>query len=273
MWRYSRIEELDLEAYAPLGTGEAGRAEAEVALPPRLQAVVDAVPERAGLLVLRDGRVVHSRLDPAVAGRGVTMGPVQDQSGSDELLGSLAGAADVFVDLNTAFMVDAAVVRVPPGVAVEQPILVLHWLEDEGAAVFPRLVVRTETASQVSVLDYVASPDGAAIFSAPVVELDAGEASNLSYLGVQELGRSAWQVGHQASRADRDATLVSSLVALGGDYARVSTDSRLEGQGGTSRLRAVYFGDGHQMHDFRTLQDHDAPKTTSDLLFKGAVQD
>jgi Fe-S cluster assembly protein SufD len=27
------------------------------------------------------------------------------------------------------------------------------------------------------------------------------------------------------------------------------------------------------MHDFRTLQDHVAPKTHSDLLFKGAVQD
>ena len=27
------------------------------------------------------------------------------------------------------------------------------------------------------------------------------------------------------------------------------------------------------MHDFRTLQDHVAPRTTSDLLFKGAVQD
>jgi Fe-S cluster assembly protein SufD len=27
------------------------------------------------------------------------------------------------------------------------------------------------------------------------------------------------------------------------------------------------------MHDFRTIQDHIAPKTTSDLLFKGAVSD
>ncbi len=27
------------------------------------------------------------------------------------------------------------------------------------------------------------------------------------------------------------------------------------------------------MHDFRTLQDHAAPSSTSDLLFKGAVQD
>jgi Fe-S cluster assembly protein SufD len=27
------------------------------------------------------------------------------------------------------------------------------------------------------------------------------------------------------------------------------------------------------MHDFRTMQDHAAPSTTSDLLFKGAVED
>jgi Fe-S cluster assembly protein SufD len=36
---------------------------------------------------------------------------------------------------------------------------------------------------------------------------------------------------------------------------------------------ALYFAGGRQMHDFRTIQDHDAPHTTSDLLFKGAVQD
>ena len=37
-------------------------------------------------------------------------------------------------------------------------------------------------------------------------------------------------------------------------------------------MRALYFGDSTQMHDFRTLQDHVAPHTTSDLLFKGAVE-
>ena len=48
---------------------------------------------------------------------------------------------------------------------------------------------------------------------------------------------------------------------------------RLVGQGGSSDQLAVYFGDREQMLDFRTLQDHDAPHTTSDLLFKGAVED
>ena len=51
------------------------------------------------------------------------------------------------------------------------------------------------------------------------------------------------------------------------------TESLITGSGGESDLLAVYFGDGDQMLDFRTLQDHDAPHTRSDLLFKGAVED
>ena len=42
---------------------------------------------------------------------------------------------------------------------------------------------------------------------------------------------------------------------------------------GSSYLTALYFADGERMHDFRTLQDHAGPSSTSDLLFKGAVQD
>ena len=42
---------------------------------------------------------------------------------------------------------------------------------------------------------------------------------------------------------------------------------------GSTRQVALYFAGGEQMHNFRTIQDHDAPHTTSDLLFKGAVQD
>ena len=71
----------------------------------------------------------------------------------------------------------------------------------------------------------------------------------------------------------RDASLRSSAVALGGDYARLRSESLLAGEGAESDLMAVYFGDGTQMLDFRTLQDHAAPRTRSDLLFKGAVED
>ena len=62
-------------------------------------------------------------------------------------------------------------------------------------------------------------------------------------------------------------------MTLGGHYARVRTEARVVGRGASTKQIALYFAGGKQMHDFRTIQDHDAPHTTSDLLFKGAVQD
>ena len=97
--------------------------------------------------------------------------------------------------------------------------------------------------------------------------------ARVRYVALNELGPATWQIGAQQAIADRDATLMLGTVALGGDYARVRTDARLVGQGASARQIAIYFAGGTQMHDFRTLQDHAAPRTNSDLLFKGAVQD
>ena len=41
----------------------------------------------------------------------------------------------------------------------------------------------------------------------------------------------------------------------------------------TGVLQALYFGNGDQLLDFRTFQDHAARDTTSNLLFKGVIDD
>ncbi len=114
---------------------------------------------------------------------------------------------------------------------------------------------------------------GTGHFVDAVVELIVGDNAHVRYLSVQEHGPHTWQVALQRAHLGRDASLKSSVVALGGSYARLRSESLLAGSGAESDLTAVYFGDGHQMLDFRTLQDHDAPNTRSDLLFKGAVED
>jgi Fe-S cluster assembly protein SufD len=269
VWRYSRIGELDLDAFAPL----AGPATAGGGVPAQLAGVADAAGRRSGLVVLRNGRITSVELDPELAARGVELGPLTSAADGDDLLGSVGAPVDAFVDLATAFLDDAVLLRVPRGVVVPDPVVVLHWVDAAGAGVFPRLVVCAGESSKVRVLDHLGSPDGAAPFVVPVVELDVADNANIGYLSMQELGRDSWQVAYQASRVGRDASLTSSVMALGGSYARVRTDSSLLGQGGESRLLAAYFGDGTQEHDFRTMQDHAAPKTKSDLLFKGAVED
>ena len=269
VWRYSRIDDLDLDAYAPVLAAP----EADGGVGPEIGSVLESVGEWAALMVLRNGVVTRAEIDQDLADQGVVVGPLSGAAQGGELLGSVAAPADVLGELSTAFMADGVLVHVPPGVVVDRPVVVLHRVDAEAGAVFPRLVVQAEEQAGLTVLDHVSSPPGVRALVGPVVELDVADAANVAYLGVQQLGDTVWQVGSQASRVGRDATLTSSMVALGGDYARVRTDSRLVGQGGTSNLLAVYFGDGSQMHDFRTMQDHEGPKTTSDLLFKGAVED
>lgn len=267
VWRFSRINDLDLDRYAPVRDSHV---EPDAALPSQLESVLTAIGPTAGVLVLRNGRVARATLDPDVASRGVTFGPLGDLADGEELLDLPSSDRDAFFDLNGAFAAEPLVVRVPAGVVVAEPIVVLQWIDRDGVAVLPRVIVEAGEAAEVTVLDWSGSSDVAALV-APVVELRAEQSANLRYLNIQDLGPRVWQLGYSASRVARDATLLSAAVALGGDYARIRTDSKLTGTGGNAHLLAVYFGDGSQVHDFRTLQDHDAPKTTSDLLFKGAV--
>src|SRR5438552_16214131 len=86
VWRYSRISELDLDAYAPVeGGGPSG-------LPTEAEGGVLAVGETAGLLVVRDGHVVHAELDPAVEAAGVVLGDVLDADDGDDAVGSVAAS-------------------------------------------------------------------------------------------------------------------------------------------------------------------------------------
>jgi Fe-S cluster assembly protein SufD len=181
-------------------------------------------------------------------------------------------AVDVFHELNTAFS-EPVVLRIPAGRFVEEPIVVTHVVSGEGAVCFPRLVIDAGADSEVTVVEQFLSTEGEVNLCVPRLEIDAAQAARVRYLGVNLLGTSTWLLGHQFSLGARDSNTLLATVALGGDYARVRTEAHLTGQGGTTRQIALYYADGDQMHDFRTLQDHAAPKTNSDLLFKGAVQD
>ncbi|MBO0892941.1 MAG: SufD family Fe-S cluster assembly protein, partial [Acidimicrobiales bacterium] len=280
VWRYSRIDDLDLDRFRPSlppSTPANERAASALQATPAAD-WLEGMGARAGLVVVRDGVVVASELSDAAHRQGVLAGSGLQTPSAPDLVGA-APAPDAFVELAGAFLPDVAAIVVPPRVVVDEPILVVHLVgsgdeqadaDGRSTASFPRTVVRVGRSAEASVVEVAVSGEGT-ILTVPTVELDVSDDARLSYVGIQALGRSAWHLGYQQSRVGRDGHLVSFSMALGGSYARLRTDSLLAGTGGTSNLLAAYFGDGEQMHDFRTMQDHEAAKTTSDLLFKGAV--
>jgi Fe-S cluster assembly protein SufD len=224
-------------------------------------------------------------LSPAAAETRMYFGSVLDDSVSPDVLDKVSGLnrttgaeehePDVFDHLSDGFFRDALVISVPARARVEHPIVVLHLLggghdSEPAPAVFPRTVIELGEAAEATVIELMVSADGGMLV-VPIVDALVGDGAILSYNVVQQLGAGAWQLGHQRIRAGRDATIRTFTASLGGEYARFRTESVLAGQGGSAELLAAYLGDGTQMHDFRTLQEHGAPRTTSDLVFKGAV--
>jgi len=278
IWRYSRIADLDLDRFRPVPAEQLGQPGDEGA--PGGGPIATEAGERSGLVVVRNGRVVHHSLDDDLVAKGVRVCGLAtcEQADVEDVLGLCSDASpDAFTVLHDAFLAGGAVVKVPAGVVVPKPIVVLHWSEGHGLASFPHTLVVAGESAEVTVFDrfgstHTHSADAPHLVDA-VVELVLGDNSHVRYVSVQEHGPNTWQIALQRAHIGRDATLRSSAVALGGHYARLRSESLLDHEGGESDLTAVYFGDGDQMLDFRTLQDHVAPRTRSDLLFKGAVED
>lgn len=252
IWRYSRIGELDLDAFPPAA------ATIDASLPAPLQTVRDAVPDAAAVVFVRNGSVVST--------------DVRDGNldiGSDP--GDPVEPIDAFGCLHREHATTLAV-RVRRGSTITGPVLVLGWTDAADSSTFPHLVVDAADDSEVVVYEHTGSPDDVVALTVPVTELRIGPAARVRYLHGQLLGRRTWQIARQVSRVERDATLLTSAVALGGDYARLRIESSMTGRGASGEMLAAYFGEQRQMHDIRTLQDHAAPATTSNLVFKGAVE-
>jgi Fe-S cluster assembly protein SufD len=286
VWRYSRIDDLDLDRYPAPGSGAHGSTDAPgPSASDRVRSLVDELGPRSGLMVTING--VLASVASTAPDESMVVGRLAEHPEAAGLLGSVTTQPGDFVLLNDAFTVDPLVIDVAPGASVADPVIVVHLVTGtELQAVFPRLVVRAGAGASAAVVEIVVdagsdllggSPDspGSAPehLVVPVTELLLADDASVDYVSIQSLGPTTWQLAHQASVIGARADLQSFAAALGGGYARLRTDSALSGESGTSRLRAAYLGRDDQMLDFRTLQDHQAPKTTSDLLFMGAVAD
>jgi Fe-S cluster assembly protein SufD len=271
VWRYSPIDELSLDDFvppapdAPANGGPAGG----VAL---LADVRRALGRTAGRVLVHDGRPVLSTLARDDAAGTFAFGRAEDVAGSREMLGSVQRKGDALVRLNDAFAPEPVFVDVPAASVVNGPVLVVHWCEAGASSVFPRTCVRVAEDAKVSVIEVFAGPAGPErSLVVPVTELAAADGASVSYVSLQVLPDAAWSIARLAARGGRDASLRTFTVGLGGSYDRVRADISVEGKDARSEILSAYLGDDSQVHDIRTLQDHVAPRTNSELLCQGAV--
>ena len=274
-WRYTDIARLlPLDGLEPNLEGAGGEP-----IPDALLRTMAQDRTGAGRVVDIDGSVVSAELDPALAAKGVVLCSLREAARSgDPTVESLLATRSVpasdgkFPALNAALWTDGVFLRVPRDVRLEEPIRLSRWVSRPGTATFSRILIVAEELSQVSFVDEIMSPDfESTTLVNTAVELFSRGGAQVQYVSLQRMGRGGFYLASQRTLAERDSTLDTLNVALGGSIGRVDLNARLLGPGANSDMLGLYFGDDDQHFDFNTSQDHVAPDAHSDLLYKGAL--
>ena len=204
------------------------------------------------------------------APEGVTFEPFTDH----ERLGQLVGTDEKFAAHNAAVWEHGLLVVVPRGVELEQPLSVRIVNSVDGSSLFFRLLVIAEPESRFTLIEeYASSSPGLEGYTNAVAELYVEQAAKLEYVSIQNLSPKTWHFASHHARVERDAELDWVAGGFGSKKGKTWIQNDLTGPGATSRVTGAYFADGDQHLDYDTYQLHDAPNTTSDFAFKGALRD
>lgn len=272
-WIYTSLAPL-----APLDLAPAGAAEGAAAAATRLLGSLPPAPR----LVLVNGRCSPALSDLSGLPAGVQLGSLaaalRERPGPLSLLleahlGRRAPFAEhAFAALADALFTDGALIQVPDGATLEQPLHVVHLALPGGApaAAFPRTLVVAGKESGALVVETWAG-EGGPYLVAGLTEIALGEGARLELVRVQREAPEAFHVGLVGVEQGAGSRFAGRSVALGGRIARVETRARLAGEGAENHLDGLYVTQGSQLHDHFVHVDHASPRGTSRELFKGIL--
>ena len=236
--------------------------------------------QHGGQIILTPGGA-QVDLDEEIAAQGVIFTDLKTaEQKHPELLARMIGKTvnaeeGKFASLAAAFASNGVVLYVPKGVHLEQPLHSVLWGPGANLAHISHLLVLVDEDASVTYVHESASPDvgeDVNAMHAGLVEIQVMQGANLRFVELQSWGKNVWNFSHERIRVERDANLDWIFGAVGSRLTKNFSELDLVGKGAVGRMSGFYFTDGSQHLDHDTQQNHLAPNTTSDLLFKGALK-
>ncbi|MCX7924932.1 MAG: Fe-S cluster assembly protein SufD [Fimbriimonadales bacterium] len=271
-WRYTDITTLHLEDYTAVAWSDAPRGDAPTAMPAFLtENPVVRVYHRAGFGF--EAHIPDALREQGVQVRDLREVLIHNPELLERDLGRLAPIpGDKFTELHTAAWDSGLYVYIPRNVQVEGVMEIVHWFETPGLHL-PHTVIVCESGSAANIVQSFFSPEEAHVFVLGAVEVFNKPNSALRHTLMQRMGRSSLFISSADYEQQRDSRVLSLNVGLGAQLGRTVLQHLMTEPGAEARPLGLFFGDGKQHLDFRTLQDHRVGNTRSDLLYKGVLHD
>ena len=230
--------------------------------------------------LLTDAPRADYEMDPALAARGVVFTDlamaVREHA---DLLQAHLGRLDTipaqtpFWARSLAAWSGGTFLYVPKGVEVDGPLIASTSLPGGSYTYLPHTLVVLEEGASVTLLEELASPDGAATWYGGTADLQVGYGARLRYANLQRLGDAVWRIGAQRVEVGQDAVVTTLNAEIGSKVSKMGLDLRMSGKGGTSKLLGLLAAGDDQHIDINSVQDLLGSHTTSDLLYLSALYD
>jgi Fe-S cluster assembly protein SufD len=272
-WRRTDIRGLDINQV---------KMQASAKTPAASELLQPLVAESHGaLLVLRPGHAPELQTEDDLQEQGVIFTDwataVREHAEIlDRYMDTVVPAEDgKFAALTAAMSQEGVLLYVPAGVKLQQPLHSIFWAPGTDAAFFHRVLIVLERGASAMFFHETASPtenEGHTVH-AGIVEISVAEEASLKFVEVQNLGGHVWNFTHERAKVAREGRLDWIVGAVGSQLTKTFSDLDLTGQGAEGRFSGFYFASERQHFDHDTQQNHLAPNTMSDLLYKGALID
>src|SRR6516165_9999029 len=270
-WRYIDLRALEEEPMLPAATV---RTAASAAIHDRLAEV--AFGEAAYRLVLVDGRFAPelSAVEglPAEAWLDGTARTIAERPDlvRSAIETSLADAERPFAALNTAFFGDGFVLDIPPAVALDRPIEIVHIASGgTGGSLHTRSLVAAGAGSRASILETFVG-DGS-YWRNDVVELRLAAGAEFARVALVEEAAEAVHIGELLAVLGPTSRLSSLVLLLGGRTVRHEATIRSSGEATQCALRGAFVLSERQEANIVTTVDHAAPAGETREVFKGVA--
>jgi len=254
--------------------------EAAAKSPSSLLGHVQQSCQLAGSVWLRDGQLQIASIWQQLADRGLIIDSLDNAVRHHADLvhryfvaSKLQPSRDKFAAAHAAFWSGGLLVYVPKGVQIEEP---LHAIISfgRGNADSSRIIIVVDEGAEAHIwLERCGGIEESPALHNGTLEIHLEQGASLNLLTVQDWRTNVWNFFAQHASIKRDARLLWLSSELGSKLTKSNQSVSLQAEGAEAEILGVVCVDDRQHVALHTLQLHQSPRTRSNLLYKGALQD
>lgn len=274
-WRFSDLKNYNLGGYH-FPRAKIGYERVDIS---RLSSIV---PNFSGRMIFEDNHILcHDYVDVDLSEMGVIWEPLSEAFENHPdlvqkyfLKQRTHLGSEKFYHLNIAYAHSGAFLYVPKDIVIPKPLIVFHWSQEKDVALTPQTIIVAESNSSVTLVDVYVSHTR----QHPALAISVG--STFAAKGAQVTRKTIQNWNNQTLSFQLDSTIVAEdsnvktiAINLGAKAARFENQVTLDGPRAAANLSSLSVADENQEFDQRSYQEHKAPHTNSDLLYKNVLMD